>query len=262
MMAVNALCRRRTPMKAPPPAQARKKTLSSQVADELRSRIEGGMYAPGDKLPTEQVLVEKFGFSRTVIREAVATLRADGLLESRQGAGVFVLGPQQSDETLTLFSHATDKISDIIEELELRIGIEVEAAGLAAARSSPAQEAEIQAELDNFAQLMSEGRSTDESDFRFHMAIAAATNNSRFKTFLEHIGRRMIPRVKFRTVMGGVDPLPNRDHTILAEHAEIAEAIFASDVDRARDAMRRHLLIGIQRYRSLTRRSPVPAQTD
>src|SRR3546814_4923658 len=68
---------------------------------ELRSRIEGGMYAPGDKLPTEQVLVEKFGFSRTVIREAVATLRADGLLESRQGAGVFVLGPQQSDETLT-----------------------------------------------------------------------------------------------------------------------------------------------------------------
>ena len=247
-------------MKAASPTQARKKTLSSQVADELRSRIEGGMYAAGDKLPTEQVLVEKFGFSRTVIREAVATLRADGLLESRQGAGVFVLGPQQSDETLALFSHATDKISDIIEELELRIGIEVEAAGLAAARSSPAQEATIQAELDHFAQLMAEGQSTDDSDFRFHMAIAAATNNGRFKTFLEHIGRRIIPRVKFRTVMGGYDPLPSRDDTILEEHVEIAEAIFASDVDRAREAMRRHLLTGIQRYRSLTRRRPGVAQ--
>src|SRR5690606_2228716 len=245
-------------MAAAAPASAPRKTLSSRVADELRARIEGGMYAPGDKLPTEQVLVEKFGCSRTVIREAVATLRADGMLESRQGAGVFVLGPRQSGETLTLFSHATDKISDIIEELELRIGIEVEAAGLAAARSSPAQEAAIQAELDHFAQLMAEGKSTDDADFRFHMAIAAATNNTRFKTFLEHIGRRMIPRVKFRSVMGGVDPLPNRDHTILAEHAAIAEAIFESDVDRARDAMRRHLLIGIQRYRALTRR---PAQT-
>lgn len=245
-------------MKASSSSSAKKQTLSSQVADELRARIEAGIYAPGDKLPTEQVLVEKFGFSRTVIREAVATLRADGLLESRQGAGVFVLAPQPSDETLTLFSHASDKISDIIEELELRIGIEVEAAGLAAARSSPAQQADIQAQLDEFAQLMAEGKSTDESDFRFHMAIAAATNNARFKTFLEHIGRRMIPRVKLRTVMGGVDPLPNRDHTILAEHEEIAEAIFDSDIDRARDAMRRHLLIGIQRYRSLTRRGVLP----
>lgn len=238
------------------PGRAKRKTLSSQVAEALRARIEGGVYAPGDKLPTEQALVEKFGCSRTVIREAVATLRADGLLESRQGAGVYVLAPPQPDEVLTIFSHASDKIADIIEELELRIGIEVEAAGLAAARCSPAQEAAIQAELDQFAQLMAEGKSTDESDFRFHMAIAAATNNTRFKTFLEHIGRRMIPRVKLRTVMGGVDPLPNRDPTILQEHQAIADAIFANDVDRARDAMRRHLLIGIQRYRLLRRSAP------
>ncbi|NYT37891.1 FadR family transcriptional regulator [Allopusillimonas soli] len=234
----------------------RKKTLSSQVADALRARIDAGMYAPGDKLPAEPALVEKFGFSRTVIREAIATLRADGLVESRQGAGVFVLAPRPSPETLTLFTHATDKISDIIEELELRIGIEVEAAGLAAARSSPAQEAEIQTELDHFAELAAAGKPTDDADFRFHMAIAAATNNGRFRTFLEHIGRRMIPRVKFRTVMGGVDPLPNRDHIILAEHTQIAEAIFASDPDRARDAMRAHLLTGMQRYRAITTRNP------
>src|SRR5690606_30389861 len=162
-------------------------------------------------------------------------------------------------QTLTLFSDATDKVSDVVEELELRIGIEVEAAGLAAARSSPAQEAAIQSELDQFAQLMAEGKSTDESDFRFHMAIAAATNNTRFRAFLEHIGRRMIPRVKLRTVMGGIAPLPNRDHSILQEHQAIADAIFDNDVERARDAMRRHLLIGIQRYRSLRRAAPAAA---
>ena len=226
-------------------------SLSSQVAETIREQIEAGYYAPGDKLPTEPALIDKFGFSRTVVREAIAALRADGLVESRQGSGVFVIGPRQNDTGFRLFTGETDKISDIIEELELRIGIEVEAAGLAAARSSPAQEAEIQAQVDRFAQLVAEGRPTDEADFQFHMAIATATNNGRFKTFLEHVGRRMIPRVKFRTVMGGVDPLPNRDAPILEEHREIAEAILARDTDRAREAMRRHLVTGIKRYRSL-----------
>src|SRR3954471_24448618 len=114
-----------------------RKTLSSQVVETLRREIEDGDYAAGDKLPAEPVLVERFGFSRTVIREAIAALRADGLVESRHGVGVFVLGPRQRPEGLELFTQATDKISDIIEELELRIGIEVEAAGLAALRSSP-----------------------------------------------------------------------------------------------------------------------------
>lgn len=231
-------------------------SLSSQVADAIKAQIEAGYYAPGDKLPTEPALIDKFGFSRTVVREAIAALRADGLVESRQGSGVFVIGPRQSDPGLKLFTGETDKISDIIEELELRIGIEVEAAGLAAARSSPAQEAEIQAQVERFAQLVAEGKPTDEADFQFHMAIATATNNTRFRTFLEHVGRRMIPRVKFRTVMGGVDPLPNRDEPILLEHREIAEAILARDPDRAREAMRRHLVTGIKRYRSLTTWQP------
>lgn len=99
---------------------------------------------------------------------------------------------------------------------------------------------------------MAAGQSTDESDFRFHMAIATATKNGRFRAFLAHLGRPMIPRVK-------LNPLPNRDHIILAEHTEIAEAIFASDVDRARDAMRRHLLCGIQRYRAVTCRNATSA---
>lgn len=233
-------------------ATGRRPSLSSQVADVIRGQIEAGYYAPGDKLPTEPALIDKFGFSRTVVREAIAALRADGLVESRHGSGVFVIGPRQSDPGLRLFTGETNKISDIIEELELRIGIEVEAAALAAVRSSPAQEVEIQSQVDHFERLVAEGKPTDDADFQFHMAIAAATNNARFRTFLEHIGRRMIPRVKFRSVMGGVDPLPSRDEPILREHREIAEAIMARDPDRAREAMRRHLVTGIKRYRSLT----------
>lgn len=230
--------------------------LRALVAGALRREIEEGDYAPGDQLPTEPVLVTRFGYSRTVIREALAELRADGLVESRHGVGVFVLGPRASAEESQLFSVATDKISDIIEELELRIGIEVEAAGLAALRSSPAQEAEIQFHVDNFRALVAAGKATDNADFEFHMAIARATNNTRFVTFLQHIGRRIIPRVKFRTVMGGVDPLPSRDQTILQEHAQVADAIAARDADGAREAMRRHLQGGIKRYRALTRAKP------
>lgn len=236
----------------------RGKPLRAVVVEALQRQIEEGDYAPGDQLPTEPVLVSKFGYSRTVIREAIAALRADWLVESRQGVGVFVLGPRVPADGLELFSLATDKISDIIEELELRIGIEVEAAGLAALRSSPAQEAEIQFNVDNFRQLVEAGSATDQADFEFHMAIARATNNTRFVTFLAHIGKRIIPRVKFRTVMGGVDPLPSRDAILLQEHAEVADAISMRDADRAREAMRRHLQGGIKRYRALTRRSHQP----
>jgi DNA-binding FadR family transcriptional regulator len=241
--------------RTPPP-----QPLREVVIETLRKQIIDGDYAPGDQLPTEPVLVARFGYSRTVIREALAALRADRLIDSRHGVGVFVLGPTRPSAELEVFSQATDKISDIIEELELRIGIEVEAAGLAALRSSPAQEAEIQSLVDEFKILVDRGESTDEADFRFHMAIARATNNGRFHAFLEHVGKRIIPRVKFRSVMGGIDPLPNRDHILLKEHEEVAEAISARDAEQARDAMRRHLQGGIKRYRALMRsRSSEPA---
>lgn len=235
------------------PASPRK-SLSVKVVETIASAIENGDYAAGDRLPTEPVLVERFGVSRTVIREAIAALRADGLVESRHGSGVFVLGPKQPPP-LELFSGTTDRISDLIEELEIRIGVEVEAAGLAALRSSPAQEANIQAQVDWFAELVERGEPTDEADFQFHLAIAAATNNSRFRVFLEQVGRKLIPRVKFKSALGGIDPLPNRDATLLAEHTEVAEAIWARDPERARDAMRKHLQGGIRRYRALTRPS-------
>lgn len=125
-------------------------SLSIQVAEAIRGQIEAGYYAPGDKLPTEPALIDKPGFSRTVVREAIAALRADGLVESRHGSGVFVIGPRQTDPGLRLFTSETNKISDIIEELELRIGVEVEAAALVAVRSSPAQEVEIQSQVDLF----------------------------------------------------------------------------------------------------------------
>lgn len=230
-----------------------RRNLSERVVKDLGRQIQNGDYAAGDKLPSEPVLVERFGVSRTVIREAVAALRAEGLVEPRHGSGVYVLGPKPDPAGgMALFNQVSERISDIIEELEIRMGIEVEAAGLAALRASPAQEADIQHCLEEFARLVETGESTADADFAFHLSVAAATNNRRFRAFLEHIGKRVIPRIQFRSVMGGVDPLPNRDLILLAEHDAIVEAILQRDPEAAREAMRCHLLGGIKRYRTLT----------
>ncbi len=108
-----------------PPSRA------SQVADQLAREIRSGHVDPGQKLPTEQELIGRFGVSRTVVREAIASLRSQGLVVSRQGSGVFVAGP---DENAVFRIAASDvrSLADISDVLQLRLAVEVEAAGLAA----------------------------------------------------------------------------------------------------------------------------------
>lgn len=227
--------------------------LTHRVIAELRQKIVSGALKPGDKLPTEPALIRHFGVSRTVIREAIAGLRADGLVEPRQGVGVFVLEAPASNSELPLLTLPTRKISDIIESLELRTAVEVEAAGLAAVRCSPAQEAEIHSRLKDFEARVKAGDATDAEDFAFHVAVAEAANNQQFKEFLAFLGRRTIPRSQLRRAVGdSVRPLAS-DEKLYREHCAIFEAILARDPAAARDAMRRHLAGSMDRYRALMR---------
>ncbi len=227
--------------------------LTHRVIAELRERIAHGELKPGDKLPTEQALIRHFGVSRTVIREAIAGLRADGLVLPRQGVGVFVLEREAPNTELPLLTLPTRKISDIIESLELRTAVEVEAAGLAAARCSPAQEAEIHSRLKDFEARVKAGEPTAAEDFAFHVAIAEAANNQQFKEFLAFLGRRTIPRSQLRQAVGESIEPPASDDKLYGEHCAIFEAILARDPEAARDAMRRHLAGSMERYRALIR---------
>ncbi|NIB59842.1 FadR/GntR family transcriptional regulator, partial [Agrobacterium tumefaciens] len=121
------------------PAAPQGRTLVVKVSEELRSQIAKGRYKTGDRLPSEAQLTQEFGVSRTVVREAIASLRSDGLVEPRQGAGVFVLEPAPVERRPF---HNVDlaRVSSLIEMLELRTAVEGDAAGLAAIRRSPAQE--------------------------------------------------------------------------------------------------------------------------
>ncbi len=222
-------------------------TLVVQIAAKLRAAIQQGGFAPGDKLPTESQLVSAHGVSRTVIREALASLRTDGLVEARQGAGVFVL-PPPARPAHGFQGVDFERLSSVIEMLELRSAVEIEAAGLAALRRAPQQEELILAAHARIASLAAAGEATAGADFELHLAIAQATNNHRFVEFLGLIGEAMIPRRALDKTQPDAATLTATQ--IHAEHGKIVEAISMGDEEAARAAMRAHLRGSQQRYKA------------
>jgi len=223
-------------------------SLTHYVTEQLRHRIISGEIQPGQKLPTERALITEFGVSRTVVREAIAGLRADGLVAPRQGAGVFVLEPPDKIPSMPQFPTRFDRISSIIEALELRCAVEIEAAALAADRSSPAQQMRIREAFAAFVQAIERGERAEGPDFAFHLSIAEATNNKLFGEVLETLGKRTIPRSQIGEA--GIVP-PEYLQKIRTEHREIVEAISASNPEAASNAMRLHLRGSQERYRRL-----------
>ena len=224
------------------------RSLTHFVTEQLRQRVTAGQLEPGDRLPTERALVDEFGVSRTVVREAIAGLRADGLVEARQGAGVFVRQPAQSPASLPLLQIGLQRISSIIEALELRAAVEIEAAELAARRSSPAQQMRIREAFEEITAAVDRGERAETLDFVFHRSIADATNNRLFRDFLEFLGTRTIPRGQ----IGDAGSISTEYlHQIQREHRAIVEGICASDPEAASAAMRLHLRGSQDRYRRL-----------
>ncbi|SPF80955.1 FadR/GntR family transcriptional regulator [Pseudoprimorskyibacter insulae] len=230
----------------------KRKTLVVEVRDNLKAQITSGQYKPGDRLPSEARLTEEYGVSRTVVREAVAALRADGLVDPQRGAGVFVIEPKP-DPMAAFRNVDTERLSTMIEMLELRTAVEVEAAGLAAQRRSPSQEERIIKAMEELNRFAAAGgiEMNAEADFELHLAVADATNNPRFGEFLRMMGTQVIPR---RVLKGDNPTLPDGYQAMLTqEHEDIVNAILDGDEQRARAAMRKHLKGSQTRYRTLLR---------
>jgi DNA-binding FadR family transcriptional regulator len=236
------------------------RNLTDEVAARIAAEILSGRLPPGARLPTEQEMVAATGVSRTVIREAVAALRAEGLVVTRQGAGAFVA----ADATRRPFRLAVagaPSIDEVLAIMELRAGVETEAAGLAAARAGAPERQAIAAALAALDESIARGEWAIEADFAFHRAIAQATGNSQFAGFLEYLGRFIIPR---RSVRGAAEAAGGRQAylaLIQEEHRAISGAISAGDVTGAREAMRRHLANSQDRYRRLAERAAAEAES-
>jgi DNA-binding FadR family transcriptional regulator len=211
--------------------------LTGELVARLTADITSGKIKPGSQLPTEQELIAATGVSRTVVREAVAALRADGLVVTRQGVGAFV--PENARPPLRIEFDPLSPLRAVLDVMELRTGIEIEAAGLAAERASPAQVRKVTECLDAITAAIRRGEDAIREDFALHCSIADATGNPQFRRFLEHLGRFIIPR---QTIRGGPG-MPRRAYseTFQREHRDIVQAIRSGAVAQARAAMRRHL---------------------
>jgi DNA-binding FadR family transcriptional regulator len=224
--------------------------LTEELVKRLTAEIEGGGLPPGTRLPTEQEIMASTGVSRTVVREAIAALRAQGLVVTRQGAGAFVSGDTQR-RPFRIDPAEIDSLADVLRIMELRISIEVEAAGLAATRRTAAQLAEIDRRLLAIDKAIEQGESAVDADFAFHQALFAATDNPYFVRFLEFLGRFIIPRQSVRSGLGS--PAEQRAYLqrIQQEHVAIRQAIGAREAEAARAAARTHLVGSLERYRQM-----------
>lgn len=239
----------------PDAPHARRMKLSERISLSLRQEYLSGQLSGGQKLPTELQLSEVFGVSRTVIREAIAGLAADGLLESRQGAGIFVV--EQPAETAAMppvvRQDLPNNISNALNVLEVRIALEMESAALAAIRKNSSQEARIQETFFEFDRLLQLGQPTGKADFDFHRSIAEATNNPFYVEVLDGLGTRTIPCDV--TSPHATEEVLSFDYQagLQKEHLAIMNAILLGDADQARIAMRQHLAASQQRYRTRMR---------
>lgn len=245
-----------SPQHGPDVATASARTRVSLIAESLRRDIEQGRFRPGDRLPSEAELTRLHSVSRTVVREAVALLRSDGLVEARKGSGVFALDPAKAQRR-PFADLDMERLSGVIELFELRSAFEIRAAGLAAVRRSAAQIDAISAAHEAVADCFDTGLSTRKTDFEFHYAIAEASQNKRFPEFLSLIRPGIVPRVELEA--GDGPPrvyVPNPD--LVSEHERIVEAIIDGDPDAAEHAMKTHLEGSLQRYRQLLRSPASP----
>jgi DNA-binding FadR family transcriptional regulator len=188
------------------------------------------------------------------VREAVAVLRAEGLVETRQGVGAFVVRNIQR-RPFRIDPDGLHSIAEVVEVMELRTGIEVEAAGIAAERANAASRRNMAKSLAAIDAAVARGDAAIDEDFAFHQAIAESTGNPHFMRFLEFLGRFLIPRQSVRVGLKTTKDLRSYLQHIQAEHCAIAAAIDAGDVSSARRAMRRHLAGSRERYQRLAAKS-------
>jgi len=229
------------------------RNLTEEVVDQLAAEIRGGKLAPGSRLPTEAALMRALGVSRTVVREAIAALRSEGMVVTRQGSGAYVAA-DGSRMPFRIAQPDAGGIADVIKIMELRLAVELEAAALAAERASAAQVVAIRKALAGIDRAIARGDGAVKEDFDFHRSIAAATGNPHFAQFLEFLGRHVIPRQSVRLAHGTQTQQRDYLEMLQKEHRRIADAIKGRDPNEARRAMRSHLSKSLERYRKLAQR--------
>lgn len=225
---------------------SRRPHLAEHIARSLSDEIASGRLRPGDRLPTEQFLSQNFGVSRNVVREGIATLRAQGLIQSRQGVGVFVAAaPERAP--LPENSPLLDGDNTIRNMFEVRAILESQAAALTATHMTPRKLKTIQ---DAVLRMQYEGEPTLDTvnaDLDFHRAVAAASGNDYLETMIRTVLEPMRALITMNFARRG-PVFSNIPHAARGEHEELVQAFIDRDAGAARQIMGQHIVSAASRF--------------
>lgn len=222
----------------------REKSLSERVTNQIQTLIGTSKLKTGEMLPPERELSEQLGVSRTVVREAIKTLQAKGLVETQRGSGVMVtaVSPEHVYESISLFLRLDDGNLEYRHMAEVRKILEVEIAGLAAHRANADDLARMEMEIHRMEAVrdrISEDESAREkfarADVEFHLAIAAATKNPLLPILFSPLVDILINQR-----LEAIDR-PGALKQGMLYHQDIFDSIKSGDEQGARAAMKEHL---------------------
>ncbi len=217
------------------PAADRK--LGDTVYDGIFSLIASGEYAENARLPSEIELGRRFSASRPVVREALARLRDDGLVQSRQGSGSFVTRKPDAD---VLRFVEIGSVSDIQRCYDFRIGFEAAAAALAATAWREEEMAELEAAHAAMGRALAAGELAVEPDALFHRAVAKATRNGYYLSVQHSLEANIKVGMNLARNLSLLKPA-TRSEIVQGEHEAIVAAIRRRDGRAAGEAMSRHI---------------------
>ncbi len=217
----------------------RRGTTSEEVVIRLREMIQRGDLNHGDRLPPERDLAKLLGVSRPTLRAGIRSLTAVGVLQSKQGAGTFVV---EADASPTLDGSALRMMAALsgfapAEMFEARIALEMSVAGLAAERATGDQKATMSEEIVGMFASLDEPEQFLIHDMQFHQTIAAASGN-RILTALMNMVTKILFETRSKTVKRATDLKESAEM-----HRHIYRAIREQNPESARQAMREHLLL-------------------
>lgn len=215
-------------------------TVSEEIIKKLIDLINSGVLGPGDKLPSERELMEQLKVSRASIREALRSLGLAGLLETRPGNGTYVSECFSSLIAGQVEWSALLGEQDILELMEVREPLEIQAAGLAAQRATVTQLEELRQAIERLRSNPGDVEQEVAADLVFHTIIAEMAQNR--VLYRLTLGLRNLLREYIKRTMSATET----KMSTVEEHQAIFEAIEERDEARARQAMVRHLQISKQ----------------
>lgn len=212
-------------------------TTAEEVVTRLRDMIHNGELSPGDRLPPERDLAKLLGVSRPTLRAGIRSLATVGILQSRQGAGTFVAGREESP---TLDSSPLRMLSalhgfTVDEMFEARLALEMSIAGLAAERATSEQMTLMAEEITGMYASLGAPEQYLVHDMKFHQTVAAASNN-RILTSLMNMVATLLFDSRKKTVKRAKDLKQSAE-----QHHNIYRAMRERDAEASRRAMYDHL---------------------